>query len=125
MPEFGNIFDDQTKNRLLRMLQEWEAEHRFAGVTQPEHSPPPARGVGVTVRQGKLDGALFVGGTQTVSIWWNSSDHSYINGVDEDSGDNWENCCGPLTQDSEIASGTAVTVRQVGGERLIIGAACP
>jgi len=121
MPDPGVIFDEQTAKRLMAMLKEWEST--LSGVTQPQNGPPPPGGF--KLRQGKLDSVLSVGGTATVSIWWNSSTHSYVKAVNADTGDDWEDCCGPITQSSEIAGGTAVIVAQVGVERLIIGAACP
>lgn len=120
--------DGQTWRRLLNMLRWFETTHEREWFGQPQPAPPLA--ALFDFRWGKLDGALAVSGTATVSLWWNDTTNSWYEDVNaangEDSGQNWEDCYGPPVQSSEIDSGTWVGVLQLlGGVKVVVIAGCP
>ena len=109
-------------SRLARMLAWWESQTDLVTFRTPRMTPPPGS---VVYRQGKLDGNLAVGGTQTVSIWNNDTTGSYFEDMDTDTGENWTDCIAPFTLSSTAASGSTCGVLQLAGVRMILWIGCP
>lgn len=109
-------------NRFLRVADWWDRTH---GHKPPSVLPPKKASVTVTIRQGKLDSPLIVGGKATVSVWWNAYTNDYLENVNEDSGEDLEDCLSPFAQLSAYPAGTRVSVLSVDGKNFILHASCP